>query len=174
MLATLFAPLLGIRMTDIDLDRIERQLDVTLPAEYRRMMLNFPIPVSTGQTDSALWDSVDSLIRMNQEYRRGFGGAQPWPKNYLFIGDDGTACPYLVDLTQNPSPVLHLEHGNPKIVLGHWRDVDEWMKQYLSEIGDLAFQQPKRLGLREVIVRSAIVIFLAAILGTAIAHFLLL
>src|SRR5258708_9325181 len=39
---------------------------------------------------------------------------EPWAENYFFIGDDGAASCYALDLGTKPLKVLFLDHGNPK------------------------------------------------------------
>jgi hypothetical protein len=150
-------------MTNEDLDRIEQHLELSLPQNYRKMILSFPIPVSKGRAEPPLWDVANDVISANDEYRRGYGGAPAWPAHYFFIGDDGTACPFLLDLSQTPATLLQLDHGNPGAVLNRWTNIEIWMAEYLEEIGDLAFNRPTRLGLRQAVIRYAVGIIILII-----------
>jgi hypothetical protein len=139
-------------MTNEDLNQIERQLGLTLPRDYRQMILSFPISVSKGKAEPPMWDMLNEVITANNDYRRGYGGTPAWPDHYFFIGDDGAACPFLLDLSQNPAKLLQLDHGNPNVVLNRWSSLESWMAEYLEEIGDLAFTQRKQLECRQAVI----------------------
>jgi hypothetical protein len=103
-------------MTEADLRRIETELDVELPAEYRETMLQFPIRFLVGNADSALWDDPEALVRQNEELRTTtvaegrFGHSHAgWPPHFLFIGGD-VELSWVLDLRQSPCRVLEVDH----------------------------------------------------------------
>src|SRR5215217_5426572 len=98
-------------MTESDLSLIERELEVRLPRDYRRVLSDYPFSYDLGTSDSILYDNAQGLINQNRAYRAGFAGLPKWPQHYYFIGDDGAASCYLLDLRREQSPVFVAEHG---------------------------------------------------------------
>ena len=64
-------------MTEADLDRIERELDIRLPAPYRNFMAAFPLSACAGNAETELWDDADALIEVNRELRAGMKFVDP-------------------------------------------------------------------------------------------------
>jgi hypothetical protein len=103
-------------MTEQDCLRIETELQITLPAEYRKAVVNFPLRFDMGNSASFLWDDADALIRENQELRttkQAAGwfeiGHVGWPHHFYFIGGD-VEFSAVLDLRQTPCRVLEVEH----------------------------------------------------------------
>ena len=99
-------------MKTADLDKIERDLDITLPSTYREFMTSVDHQEWTGNQDTDLWDDADALIARNLELRMGLnvGGRSPWCKNLFFIGDPLTACGNAIKLDDPRVPVLWIDH----------------------------------------------------------------
>lgn len=129
-------------MTETDLHRIETELDIKLPPEYREVMLNFPIRFDCGNADSQLWDDPDALIRRNRELRTGrtvegwFGYIEPpWPPHFFFIGGDVEES-WALDLRQSPSRVLWVGHWDVSEYAGPYSNAlpfTAWLRQYLDD-----------------------------------------
>ena len=99
-------------MTEKDLDTLESELEISLPAEYRNTMLAFPVPACAGNDDSYLWDNVEKLIAENQELRTGGGlGGPPWPKHFFCLGRAGGGDCYAIDLRDPRAPVWWVDHS---------------------------------------------------------------
>ena len=98
-------------MTLEGLRRIETSLGVTLPPDYRRLMLNYPVVFDRGTAEGDLWDEADAVVRRNEELRRprrSLGAEyRALPARYLFVGDDGAGWQHLLDLESDP-PVVHI------------------------------------------------------------------
>lgn len=98
-------------MTPDDLSRIEQSLQVTLPSDYRHLLLNYPVVFQRGMHVGDIWDDADAVIRRNQELRaprKSLGQHYaPLPPEYLFIGDDGAGWQHLIDLQTDPS-IVHI------------------------------------------------------------------
>jgi hypothetical protein len=56
-------------MIESDVNRIEDAFNLTLPADYRHLLLHFPVRFSAGTTEQPLWDDADALISRNRELR---------------------------------------------------------------------------------------------------------
>lgn len=86
-------------MTDNDLDRIERELGIRLPVDYREIMRAYPFGPGTHAAEFGLPDDADGLITANRgPGPHGFAG-------YFRIGSDGGEEEYYIDLHRIRSPV---------------------------------------------------------------------
>lgn len=97
-------------MSGMDLMMMEAQLGVTLPADYKAALAAFPWPELVGETEFSLWDDAALNIERTLGYRKGYGGAPPWPKEYVHIGDDDDACPYA--LRCGDGTIVKTDHCN--------------------------------------------------------------
>ena len=94
-------------MTESDLERIERELSISLPVVYRQTMLDFPVRACAGNEEFALWDSADGLIRLNRELRCEFS----WPSHLYALGQpEGDDANYAIDLRDRAAPVWWVDH----------------------------------------------------------------
>jgi hypothetical protein len=121
-------------MTEQDISKIERELAVTLPADYKAAVQNYPVRADYGTDDSVLFDDAEAVIDQNRRYRAGFAGLPPWPSHYFFIGDDGAASCYLLDLSKSPAPVLFADHGNIDDIRTEATAVEDWVTRYLADL----------------------------------------
>ena len=96
-------------MTNTDLQRIERELRITLPADYRALMLAYPFPPDSFSAECLLPDSADRLLELA-------GARENLPPHSFIIGDDGGEETYFIDVSRQPSPVyvFQLETGKVK------------------------------------------------------------
>lgn len=91
-----------------DITRLEAALDVTVPADYKRLMLDFPVRFERGNRDGRIWNDVDALIARNKKLR---SGKKPWRSQYLFIGDDGGGTYFALDLAESTPSVAAFGEG---------------------------------------------------------------
>jgi hypothetical protein len=120
-------------MTELDLHRIETELTIQLPAEYRTVMVAFPIRFERGNSRSLLWDDADSLIRQNQELRTLKKSA--WPPHFFFIGGD-VECSSVLDLRQSPCRVVEVDHWDTTGYGEPYSDAlsfTDWLNLYLDD-----------------------------------------
>lgn len=97
-------------MTREHITMIEEKLHVTLPTAYKQIVTSFPWPEFSGGTEFSLWDDAPLNVERTLEYRGGYGGAPPWPLDYVHIGDDDDACPYALRCTDGT--IVKTDHGN--------------------------------------------------------------
>jgi hypothetical protein len=97
-------------MTSQELRAIESSLGITLPHEYKTAMAAYPWPAFQGSQEASLWDAPAPIIEQTLEYRSGFGGAPPWPAEFVVIGDEEDACPYALKCTSGR--IMQTDHGN--------------------------------------------------------------
>src|SRR5919106_6101420 len=122
-------------MTQDDLSKIERELNIRLPEEYRRVMVDYPFASSSFAQDCELPDDPDRVIESNRQLRReGFFG-QPWPQSRFSFGGDGSGNEYYLDLKQSPSPVFLADHEGS--------DVEVEAPDFGSWVGDRAREYAK-------------------------------
>ena len=78
----------------------------------KHVMASFPWPEFQGSAEVSLWDDPTPIIEQTLEYRAGFGGAPPWPAEFVVIGDEEDACPYALNC--NSCRIIQADHGNLK------------------------------------------------------------
>ncbi len=133
-------------MTEADLDRIQTELGLTLPADYREILLHFPVRFEAGTTDGFLWDDPAALIERNRELR---SARNPWgvelkpiPDQYFFIGDDKAGWQFLIDTTSAPSMVYTMEYENIALIspveekATGTQTLSQWFHAYLQNYRD--------------------------------------
>jgi hypothetical protein len=85
--------------------RIERTLEVELPGALRTFLVEQRDEFDPD--DVSVVDDPDAIIDMTKEYRSGFVGLEPWPKTWVYLGDESDACPYYIDCTTGQVARLH-------------------------------------------------------------------
>ncbi|MEP3480670.1 MAG: SMI1/KNR4 family protein [Fuerstiella sp.] len=133
-------------MTPEDTRRIEDSLGVTLPSEYRHLLLNPPVQYDRGTPFGDLWDDADAIIERNQELRskrRSLGkDYDALPNRYLFVGDDSAGWQHLVDLDSDKA-IVNIMQFEAVDSISPARDNDEndlsisdWFHERLIELRD--------------------------------------
>ncbi|NRA37373.1 MAG: SMI1/KNR4 family protein [Planctomycetes bacterium] len=114
---------------------IATELGITLPSAYKVFWDEFSYECYTGNCESDFWHDAAAVVELTLDHRSGFGGNPPWPDNLVFIGDDGAACPYVLDI--NTEIVFHLDHGNiDKEHLGQDQTLTDWFDDYKMNFED--------------------------------------
>jgi hypothetical protein len=97
-------------MTLEDIKRIEAELEVRLPGDYRALMLAYPFPPDSFTAEFVMPNDAPRLIEINRE--RSTHELPPYNKDgkmpsssYFEIGGDGGEESYLIDLAEQRSPV---------------------------------------------------------------------
>jgi len=74
-------------VTSADLDRIEQQLELRLPADYRALVLSYPAGLGLSGPDYELLDDANQLIAINRLFReQGFFGMTAGALSGVFRG----------------------------------------------------------------------------------------
>lgn len=131
-------------MTESDIKLIEDTFHLTLPVDYRHLLLHFPVRFSAGTTDESLWDNADALIRRNREVRtdRKSLGMQyhAVPDHYFLIGEDGAGWQFLIDVREQPCMVYVMEFERVEKITpatskeGIPQSINDWFHAYLLEL----------------------------------------
>ena len=94
-------------LTANEIAEIEEALRVTLPQDF----ITFLTKGRNNIVDhTTVMDNAATIIEATNEYRRGFEDLPPWPDTLIYIGDEGDACPYVIDSISGR--VMQLDKGN--------------------------------------------------------------
>lgn len=136
----------GLAVTEADVAKIESELGITLPADYREILLHFPVRFEAGTTDGFLWDDAQALIERNRELRSARNiwdvELKPLPEQYFFIGDDKAGWQYLIDTTSEPSMVYTMEYESIERIAPipdkekEPQTLSQWFHDYLKSYRD--------------------------------------
>jgi hypothetical protein len=92
-------------MTTQDIANIERKLEVILPTALRNFLVGNRNAFDPDEVEVSI--TPDAIIEMTEAYRSGYGRCPPWPKQWVYLGDEGDACPYYVDCETGSIARLH-------------------------------------------------------------------
>ena len=130
-------------MVSEGLDRIEHELGIRLPAEYRVLVLTYPAGLGTSGPDYELLDDPAELIAVNRRLREdGFFG-MPWPAHFYSFGGDGSGNEYYLDLRKEPSPVYFADHEG-SLYGEQWPSLDAWLAERLREQAEWEAEERRR------------------------------
>lgn len=131
-------------MLESDVKRIEDAFELSLPSDYRHLLLHFPVRFSAGTTEQPLWDDADALISRNRELRserRSLGVTyQPLPGKYFLIGEDGAGWQFLIDILDERCVVHVMEFERIDQISpsmgedGQPERIAEWLHKYLLDL----------------------------------------
>jgi len=114
-----------------DLDRIETQLGVSLPAVYRATMLAYPFPPQHQAAELWMPDDAAVVLDMNRPTPERLSDGQPWPRHLVFIGGDGGEEDFVLDTRAADAPVFAYEAES-----GHLRALAPDFSAWLTMLRD--------------------------------------
>ncbi len=85
-------------MTTVELERIERELGISLPSDYKSLMTNYPFPADSFTADCLLPNRAARLLEIAGERRK-------LPPKSFIIGDDSADQTYFLNASLEHSPV---------------------------------------------------------------------
>jgi hypothetical protein len=130
------------------LDHVEHALAVTMPPEYRAIMLAYPFAPDSLAEELWLLDDPAELIEINLYYRNnGFFGI-PWSTDYFAVGGDGLGNAHLLDLRSAPAPVLFADHETGEIS-PLASDTETWRSMLDADLEEIAADQRAMAEARE-------------------------
>lgn len=137
-------------MTKADLDRIEAELGLRLPADYRELMLDYPeflrqahysSPVGGLASDDLLIADPDRVIAYNRNWRDddfllGEDDTEPRVCRYLIIGEDCGGNSWSVRLGNEDGTVWFFNHedGSLEPSAASCAEHVDHLRQLLAEI----------------------------------------
>ena len=85
-------------MTKDQIELIEKETGIKLPAGYKHVLLNYPSQLlGTEAEDFCLLNDHLSIIEENTDVKQhGFFG-EPWPEHYFVIGINGCGDYYVIN-----------------------------------------------------------------------------
>ena len=83
--------------TDNELQALEEALGIYLPGGYKSFLKADRDAFAGEIGNQTIFDDVDQIVGFAYEYRKGFTSCPPWPKNYIYVGDEMDACPYVLN-----------------------------------------------------------------------------
>jgi hypothetical protein len=121
--------------TEEQLGTLEAKLGVSLPDDYRRLTLNFPVRFERGNQSTAIWNNAKAILRRNLELREDTSKEEgPWPPHLLFIGSEAELGAYVLDLSRSPAPVLWSEAGIHTDLEPEAASLAELVERYLEDL----------------------------------------
>jgi cell wall assembly regulator SMI1 len=119
-------------MTSDDLDRIERELGIRLPSDYRALVLTYPAGLGASGPDYELLDDASQLIALNRLFREQGFFDLPWPPHFYSFGGDGNGNEYYLDLRKEPSAVYFADHEG-SLYSEQWPSLEAWLTERRQE-----------------------------------------
>jgi hypothetical protein len=130
-------------VTSDDLDRVESELGIRLPSDYRALVIAYPVGLGRSGPDYELLDDSQQLIAINRLLREeGFFGS-PWPAHFFSFGGDGCGNEYYLDLRREPSPVYFADHEGT-LDSGQWPTLEAWLAERLQEQAEWEAEEHRR------------------------------
>ncbi|MEM6393582.1 MAG: SMI1/KNR4 family protein [Planctomycetota bacterium] len=94
-------------MNESDFQRIESELEIKLPRQYRELMSPFPVRAYIGNDDMDLWDDPATLIEFNQKAHHSYN----WPDHLMAIGGGDAGDRYAIDLSSEIAAVWWIDRA---------------------------------------------------------------
>jgi len=121
-------------MTTLDIENIEKSLDILLPEYYKKFMFNYPLDFANESTaDYELISYPEKLIEENINAYKDLWGKQ-LNKQYFIIGENGCGDYFLIDLDQD-NGVFSFFHDNQSFYI-----VANSLIEYALKIPDGSFE----------------------------------
>ena len=123
-------------MTPEDIARIEKELGVVLPQEYRAVMTR---PEAGGEdysyTYGTLYNNADEVIkqtRFNRDLCESFG--KPFPHTWVVVSQVNMSDPVLIDTTQISPRLMLLDHETNEVSENWGEQVAEFVDWALKHV----------------------------------------
>ena len=123
-------------MTSSDFERLEKELKISLPSDYKRLMTAYAFPADSFSADCLLPDSADRLLEISSDQNK-------LPPRSFIIGDDSEYETYFLDTSREHSAVYAFDEQNGKVrerfpnleaYVQHCKKTDEEINRYAKRI----------------------------------------
>jgi len=118
-------------MTQEDIRELETFFGVTLPRDYRDLLLSYPAELPPVVKGTELVDHPTVLKDQNTSLRDGPLWGVKWPPQFFAIGDDGSGNLFYIDTELNPSPVFVFDHEDRSFRVES-ASLAEWIPQLVA------------------------------------------
>ncbi len=121
-------------MTDTQLDKIEAELGLKLPADYRAVSREFPFRPMGNEEVYWFYDDPEAVINTTRfpmsasDYDR-----TSWKPTYLVIGHGAAGDEHLIDTALTHSPVYLISHEDLSIV-EEWASLSAFVEDSNREV----------------------------------------
>jgi len=148
-----------------DLRTIEQRMKISLPADYKTLMLGIPKELTSVMkceqydVDKPLYESRATIVKSNEAVRKpsfesdfGFDARDPrskWPAKYFIIGGDIGGNFYCIKLARKVNGVFFWHHDSAQFEQCS-KSLVSFIEYVFKHYGDLAARD-----LREKIARPA-------------------
>jgi hypothetical protein len=95
-------------MTTSDFQRIERELAIHLPDDYKSLMMTYPFAPESFTADCLLPNNAGRLLEIAKD-------RQKLPPYSFIIGDDSADETYFIDISRAHSPVFVFDVPNGEV-----------------------------------------------------------
>jgi len=95
-------------VTSSDFERLERELKISLPNDYKRLMAAYPFPEDSFSADCLMPDNPDRLLEISRDRNK-------LPPHGFIIGDDSEYETYFLDTSREFSPVFAFDEQSGKV-----------------------------------------------------------
>lgn len=121
-------------MTDTQLDRIEAELELKLPADYRAVSREFPFRPIGNEEVYWFYDDPEKVINATRlpMYASDYDRAN-WKPTYLVIGHGAAGDEHLIDTALTHSPVYLISHEDLSIV-EEWASLSAFVEYSNQEV----------------------------------------
>jgi cell wall assembly regulator SMI1 len=130
-------------VTSEDLDRVEHDLGIRLPSEYRALIMTYPLGLGPSGPDYELLDDADQLVAINRLFRQQGFFDMPWPAHFFTFGGDGLGNQYYLDLRKEPSPVYFADH-EATLDGEQWPSLQAWLAERVAEQAEVEAEKRAR------------------------------
>ena len=124
-------------MTPDELELLESSLGLPLPEQYRRALLEYPLPRDPHSTAMWLLDSPTELRQLNEGWRR-----TGRPPGLIVIGEDGGEESYVLDTRTPPYPVLAYSYETDDLE-PYASSFEEFVERQRHEFQDLELDRER-------------------------------
>ena len=102
-------------MTTAELQTIESELGMRLPADYRDLVLSYGFPADSSLAGYAMPNRFADILEMNRAMR-AHPWSSAWKQDYFLIGHDGGEGHFFIDTLRERSPVFEISIEDGGIV----------------------------------------------------------
>ena len=129
-------------MTEQNLQQIEMEFHLTLPDDYRKLILSSPFRPIGKDRIYWLYDDPIEVIRSTREPLNGYYEGSAWLQTHIAIGETAMGDQYVIDVCRTPSPVFCLSHETHEFE-EEFSDLDAFVAYWKKEFAE-STEQPVR------------------------------
>ena len=123
-------------MTSSDFERLEKELKISLPKDYKSLMAAYPFQADSFSADCLLPDDADRLLELSSSQNK-------LPPHSFIIGDDSEYETYFFDTSRELSTIFAFDEQSGKVqerfpnleaYIQHCKKTDKEIRRYAKRI----------------------------------------